>query len=189
MSEQQKKNDFSEKLMVSASGQLKASEKIPLIAKAYVSERAKQTLDLVSLLLFPRNNVLTTFQVEKFVEEECIPADVVYRQQIGEGVQKRFNSHPPIVEDLKKRAKELGLWNMFLPKNHFKEGAGFSNLEYGLMAEYLGKSVIASTVRNVFNICMLFDTDDFRPPIALPPIPVTWKFSPNMALKHKRTNG
>lgn len=97
-----------------------------------------------------RNSVLTTFQVEKFVEEECIPADAVYRQQIGEGVQKRFNSHPPIVEDLKKRAKELGLWNMFLPKNHFKEGAGFSNLEYGLMAEYLGKSVIASTVRNYF---------------------------------------
>lgn len=37
---------------------------------------------------------------------------------------------------------------MFLPKNHFKEGAGFSNLEYGLMAEYLGKSHIASEATN-----------------------------------------
>jgi acyl-CoA dehydrogenase len=37
---------------------------------------------------------------------------------------------------------------MFLPKNHFKEGAGFSNLEYGLMAEYLGKSGIASEATN-----------------------------------------
>jgi len=35
---------------------------------------------------------------------------------------------------------------MFLPKAHFKEGAGFSNLEYGLMAEYLGKSRTASEV-------------------------------------------
>jgi hypothetical protein len=35
---------------------------------------------------------------------------------------------------------------MFLPKNHFKEGAGFTNLEYGLMAEYLGKSRVASEV-------------------------------------------
>jgi len=86
--------------------------------------------------------------VEKFVEEECIPADPVYAQQIGEGVQKRFSAHPPIIEDLKKRAQELGLWNMFLPKNHFKEGAGFSNLEYGLMAEYLGKSLIASEATN-----------------------------------------
>ena len=86
--------------------------------------------------------------MEKFVEEECIPADPVYAQQIGEGVQKRFSAHPPIIEDLKKRAQELGLWNMFLPKNHFKEGAGFSNLEYGLMAEYLGKSLIASEATN-----------------------------------------
>ena len=37
---------------------------------------------------------------------------------------------------------------MFLPKNHFKEGAGFSNLEYGLMAEHLGKSGIASEATN-----------------------------------------
>jgi hypothetical protein len=36
---------------------------------------------------------------------------------------------------------------MFLPKAHFKEGAGFSNLEYGLMAELLGKSATASEVR------------------------------------------
>ena len=37
---------------------------------------------------------------------------------------------------------------MFLPKNHFKEGAGFTNLEYGLMAEYLGKSGVASEAVN-----------------------------------------
>jgi acyl-CoA dehydrogenase len=85
-------------------------------------------------------------QVEKFVEEECIPADAVYLRQIGETTQERFSSHPQIIEDLKAKAKKLGLWNMFLPKAHFKEGAGFSNLEYGLMAEYLGKSRVASEV-------------------------------------------
>jgi acyl-CoA dehydrogenase len=53
------------------------------------------------------------------------------------------------MEDLKTKAKKLGIWNMFLPKNHFKEGAGFSNLEYGLMAEYLGKSMTASEVRGM----------------------------------------
>jgi acyl-CoA dehydrogenase len=50
------------------------------------------------------------------------------------------------MEELKTKAKALGLWNMFLPRNHFKEGAGFSNLEYGLMAEMLGKSATASEV-------------------------------------------
>lgn len=52
------------------------------------------------------------------------------------------------MEDLKQKSKQLGLWNMFLPKNHFKEGAGFSNLEYGLMAECLGKSATASEATN-----------------------------------------
>ena len=82
------------------------------------------------------------------MEEECIPADPIYQQQVGNGKETRFTAHPQILEDLKKRAKELGLWNMFLPKNHFKEGAGFSNVEYGLMAEYLGKSGIASEASN-----------------------------------------
>lgn len=109
------------------------------MARPFVSERAKKTLDIV----------------ERFVEEECIPADAVFHQQIKEAgeahasnVVGRFESHPSVIEDLKARAKELGLWNMFLPKNHFKEGAGFSNLEYGLMAEYLGKSVTASEACN-----------------------------------------
>jgi len=72
----------------------------------------------------------------------------VYHAQLGETVAQRFSSHPPVMDDLKKRARELGLWNMFLPRNHFKEGAGFSNLEYGLMAEYLGKSRTASEACN-----------------------------------------
>jgi acyl-CoA dehydrogenase len=52
------------------------------------------------------------------------------------------------MDDLKIKAKKLGLWNMFLPKNHFKEGAGFTNLEYGLMAEVLARSGLASEATN-----------------------------------------
>ncbi|KZF22674.1 acyl-CoA dehydrogenase family protein [Xylona heveae TC161] len=106
-----------------------ASQNIPLLVRDKVSERAKHTLDLV----------------EKFVEEECIPADPVFLAQIGQGDQ-RWSRHPRVIDDLKARAKEVGLWNMFLPKNHYKEGAGFTNLEYGLMAEYMGKSRVASEV-------------------------------------------
>ncbi|EKG15800.1 Acyl-CoA oxidase/dehydrogenase type 1 [Macrophomina phaseolina MS6] len=123
----------SSKLLInSEKGYVSASQRIPPIALPYVSERAKKTLDIV----------------EKFVEEECIPADSVYLQQIGETTEQRFSSHPPIIEELKQKARKLGLWNMFLPKAHFKEGAGFSNLEYGLMAELLGKSRTASEATN-----------------------------------------
>lgn len=77
-----------------------------------------------------------------------IPADQIFTAQLNNG-PSRWISHPQIVEELKEKAKALGLWNMFLPKAHFpKISPGFSNLEYGLMAEYLGKSVIASEVTN-----------------------------------------
>jgi acyl-CoA dehydrogenase len=59
------------------------------------------------------------------------------------------------MEDLKKRAKELGLWNMFLPKNHYSEGAGFTNLEYGLMAEYLGRSGLSQEVSFMFRVKLI----------------------------------
>jgi acyl-CoA dehydrogenase len=50
---------------------------------------------------------------------------------------------------LKEKARALGIWNMFLPLAHFpKLSPGFSNLEYGLMAEYLGKSHLASEATN-----------------------------------------
>lgn len=37
---------------------------------------------------------------------------------------------------------------MFLPKGHYKESPGFTNLEYGLMAEWLGRSKCASEAVN-----------------------------------------
>ncbi|MCJ1467922.1 hypothetical protein MMC07_006547 [Pseudocyphellaria aurata] len=125
------KGKFSENLLTSSRIPLSAYEKIPIIARHAVSKRAQETLNLV----------------EKFVEEECIPADTLFFSQLGEG-DKRWSTYPSIIDVLKSRARELGLWNMFLPKNHFKEGAGFSNLEYGLMAEYLGKSRTASEATN-----------------------------------------
>jgi alkylation response protein AidB-like acyl-CoA dehydrogenase len=60
----------------------------------------------------------------------------------------RWNFYPTVLDDLKAKAKKLGLWNMFLSKTHFKEGAGFTNLEYGLIAGILGKSSLASSAVN-----------------------------------------
>lgn len=120
-------------LLNSPKGYIPASDRIPLIARPFVSERAKKTLDLV----------------ERFVEEDCVPADAVFEQQVGVGASpvQRFSAHPQVIEDLKAKAKKLGLWNLFLPK-HFANSPGFTNLEYGLMAEYLGKSVVAPEATN-----------------------------------------
>ncbi|KAG5943973.1 hypothetical protein E4U59_007727 [Claviceps monticola] len=107
------------------------SDKIPALVSHLVSDEAKRMIDVVA----------------KFVEEECIPADPVLEAQIGEG-DSRWESHPPILEELKTKAQELGLWNMFLPRGHYKESPGWTNLEYGLMAEWLGRSRSASEACN-----------------------------------------
>ncbi|KAI9784981.1 MAG: hypothetical protein M1839_001177 [Geoglossum umbratile] len=110
---------------------MSASSQIPHLVTGLVSDRAKKTLDIV----------------QKFVEEECIPADTLFHAQLGQGTQ-RWSAVPPIIDELKARAKRLGLWNIFLSKTHYKEGAGFTNLEYGLIAEQLGKSHVASEAMN-----------------------------------------
>ncbi|KAK0626632.1 acyl-CoA dehydrogenase/oxidase [Immersiella caudata] len=107
------------------------SAQIPIAVRDRISDRAKKTLDVVA----------------RFVEEDCIPADAVFEAQIGSG-DARWENHPRVIDDLKEKAKALGLWNMFLPKGHYKESPGFTNLEYGLMAEWLGKSRVASEAVN-----------------------------------------
>ncbi|KAG6112514.1 hypothetical protein E4U13_004271 [Claviceps humidiphila] len=107
------------------------SDKIPTLVSHLVSDEAKRMIDVVA----------------KFVEEECIPADPVLEAQIGEG-DSRWESHPSILEELKTKAQKLGLWNMFLPRGHYKESPGWTNLEYGLMAEWLGRSRSASEACN-----------------------------------------
>jgi acyl-CoA dehydrogenase len=85
-----------------------------------------------------------------------MPADVVAAAQLGKG-EDRWKTYPPIIDELKERAKRLGLWNIFLSKTHYKEGAGFTNLEYGLIAEILGKSHLASEVRFVYSCILILN--------------------------------
>jgi acyl-CoA dehydrogenase len=79
-----------------------------------------------------------------FMDEHVYPAEAVYERQREESGNPHH--HPPIMEELKARAREAGLWNMFLPDA--EHGAGLSNTDYAPLAEILGRSHIASEACN-----------------------------------------
>ena len=53
-------------------------------------------------------------RVNDFVTNECLPKEEVFESQIKDG-DERWNSYPSVIDDLKEKAKSLGLWNLFLP--------------------------------------------------------------------------
>ena len=86
-------------------------------------------------------------KIRKFVEEKVEPVEQEYHEEVSVG--DRW-SHTPrqdeIMESLKAEARQLGLWNFFLPKS--QGGAGISNLEYAHLAEIMGRSRLASEAMN-----------------------------------------
>ena len=88
-------------------------------------------------------------RVESFMHKHVRPAVPVYNQQDAEG--ERWKAIP-VLEELKKKARAEGLWNMFMPPSSHEDdefrGAGLSNLEYAPLAEQMGHIGWASEVFN-----------------------------------------
>ena len=82
-----------------------------------------------------------------FMDSHIYPAEAVYDEQIRASGDPHF--HPPVMEELKARARELGLWNLFLPHEAPElSGPGLSNAEYAPLAEITGRSHIAPEACN-----------------------------------------
>lgn len=65
-----------------------------------------------------------------FLETECLPAENLYHHQIPHDPVQRWKVVPAVMEELKKKAKARGLWNLFLSKLHYPEhGVDLTNLE------------------------------------------------------------
>lgn len=84
-------------------------------------------------------------KVHNWVETECIPAEPIVKAQLAQG--KSRWATPPLIQELHKKAKAAGLFNIFLP-NHFKESPGLTNLEYACCAELMGRVYWAAQTMN-----------------------------------------
>jgi acyl-CoA dehydrogenase len=100
----------------------------------------------------------------RFMDEFVIPNEPVYQQQRAQLVAEgQPNTSPPVMDELKERARGLGLWNLFLPAL-----SGLSNLDYALVAEQTGRSpVMGPEATNCLSpdtgnmeLLHLFGTDD-----------------------------
>jgi len=77
-------------------------------------------------------------RVTAFMDAEVYPAEPVFAQQVEQAIADDVWSFPPIVMEIRAKAKAQGLWNFFHPG---ERGAGLTNLQYAPIAELTGRSV------------------------------------------------
>ena len=93
-------------------------------------------------------------RVQAFMDENVYPNESTYAEEVAGG-ETRW-APVPILEELKAKAKEEGLWNLFLPESD--RGAGLSNMEYAPLCEIMGR---VNWAPEVFN-CSAPDTGNME---------------------------
>jgi len=86
--------------------------------------------------------------VRAFIRDEVEPITEEFHR-LGEGRADRWSWAPgqlELLEGAKNKARELGLWNFFLPNS--ETGEGLSNLDYAYIANELGRNALASECLN-----------------------------------------
>ena len=83
-------------------------------------------------------------RLEKFMDAYIYPVEQSYRQAI-KASENRWVT-PALMNELKEKARNEDLWNLFLPDD--EHGAGLGNLEYAPLAEIMGRVLWSSEVFN-----------------------------------------
>src|SRR5215468_1742887 len=78
-------------------------------------------------------------RVTAFMDEHIYPAEPLFERQVSEGDHW---DEPPVMTELKAKARSAGLWNLFVPKKH--DPNALSVLEYAPLCEIMGRSPIGA---------------------------------------------
>jgi len=77
-----------------------------------------------------------------FMDEHIYPNEENYHAQLN-SLDNRFQT-VPLMEELKAKARDAGLWNLFVPTGH----GGLSNADYAPLAEIMGRVMWSPEVFN-----------------------------------------
>jgi acyl-CoA dehydrogenase len=83
-------------------------------------------------------------KVSQFMEDHVHPNEQTFEDQLNSGPDRW--QIPPVLEEIKEKAKGAGLWNLFLPESEY--GYGLTNLEYAPLSEIMGRVHWGSEVFN-----------------------------------------
>ena len=93
---------------------------------------------------FSEKSIQLQEKLMSFMEAHIYPHEVAHREFVHAHPWKHF----PEVEGLKEKAKQAGLWNLFLPKDYGNFSPGLTNLDYAPLAEIMGRVLWSSEVFN-----------------------------------------
>ncbi|MEL7543907.1 MAG: acyl-CoA dehydrogenase family protein [Pseudomonadota bacterium] len=82
-------------------------------------------------------------RLSAFMDEHILPAEATFAEHMAT-TDNPFRT-PLFFESLKAKAREAGLWNLFLPD---ERGANLSNIEYAPLAEIMGRVYWAAEIFN-----------------------------------------
>lgn len=87
-------------------------------------------------------------RLSAFMDEHIYPNEHVYAEQLA-GMSNRFAS-VPLMDELKIKAKQAGLWNLFIPPEfaQYSNHGGLSNVDYSPLAELMGRVIWSPEVFN-----------------------------------------
>ena len=106
--------------------------------------------------------------VSDFVTNEIEPVMAEYHRQVTESAESGTWTESPLLATLRAKAREQGLWNLFLPVEHTGHyarqfgthgGEGLSNSDYAPLAEQMGRATFLAPY--VFN-CNAPDTGNME---------------------------
>ncbi len=91
------------------------------------------------MIEFSASSLAYQDRLRAFMDEHVYPSEAIYREQLDTAVN-RF-AYLPIMHELKTRAREAGLWNLFVPPGlaEFVDHDGLSNFDYAPLAELMGR--------------------------------------------------